>query len=102
MSEEVKFKKTPMQELKSILYQTKEMLSKDEKYSDFDFRIQLEVVVSLLDNAFEIEASSLSNAFDYGFLQAELKERAEVTNGREYVCKYYKQDEDISSKVQSR
>ena len=41
----------------------------------------------------------LSEAFDYGFLQSELKENAEVTNGSEYIKKFYKKDENISSKI---
>ena len=92
-------KKTPMQELVDIILQTKEMLSKDEKFKDYDYTLNIQTMINLLKNSFEIESTMLSEAFDYGFLQSELKENAEVTNGSEYVKKYYKKDENISSKI---
>jgi hypothetical protein len=91
--------KTPMQELVDIILQTKVMLSKDEKFKDYDYTLNVETMVNLLKNSFDIESAVLSHAFDYGFLQSELKENAEVTNGSEYVKKFYKKDENISSKV---
>jgi hypothetical protein len=92
-------KKTPMQELVDIILQTKEMLSKDEKFKDYDYTLNIETMINLLKNSFDIESAMLSHAFDYGFLQSELKENAEVTNGSEYVKKFYKKDENISSQV---
>lgn len=92
-------KKTPMQELVDIILQTKEMLSKDEKFKDYDYTLNVQTMINLLKNSFDIESAIISNAFDYGFLQSELKENAEVTNGSEYVKKFYKKDENISSKI---
>jgi hypothetical protein len=92
-------RKTPMQELVDIILQTKEMLSKDEKFKDYDYTLNVETMINLLKNSFDIESAIISSAFDYGFLQSELKENAEVTNGSEYVKKFYKKDENISSKV---
>ena len=88
--EQSKIRKTPMQELIDIVLQTKELLSKDENFKDYDFTLNMETVIGLLNNAFEIESSIISGAFDYGFLQSELKENAELTSGSEYVNKYYK------------
>jgi len=94
---EIKIRKTPMQELIDIILRTKEMMSKDEKYKDLDFSINSETVISLLNNSYEIEEAVISSVFDYAYLQAELKERAEVTSGREYVNKFFKKNENISS-----
>ena len=86
-----------MQELIEIILKTREVLKKDEKFQDYDYSMNADTVISLLNNAYEIEEALLSMAFDFGFLQAELKERAEVTNGKEYVTKYFKKNENISS-----
>ena len=94
---EIKIRKTPMQELIDIILRTKEMMSKDEKYKDLDFSINSETVISLLNNSYEIEEAIISSVFDYAYLQAELKEKAEVTSGREYVNKFFKKNENISS-----
>jgi len=91
--------KTSMQELIDIILQTKEVLSKDEKFKDYDYTLNVDTIINLLKNSFGIEATLLSAAFDYGFLQSELKENALVTNGSEYVKKFYSKNEDISSKV---
>lgn len=99
MDSQEKIKRTPMQHLKDVINETKDILSKKDEYSDFDFRIHLDAVINLLDNHFSLEALRLSDAFDYGFLQAELKEMAEITNGDEYVKKFFKKDENIPSKI---
>jgi len=96
---ENQIQKTPMQELVEIIFKTKEILSKDETFKDYDYTLNVETMVNLLRSSFEIESAVLSHAFDYGFLQSELKENAEVTNGSDYVKKFYKQDENISSKI---
>lgn len=88
-----------MQELVDIILRTKEMLSKDEKFNGYEYSLNTETIISLLNNSYEIEEALLSMAFDFGFLQAELKEKADVTSGREYVNKYFKKNENISSKV---
>ena len=90
---------TPMQELIEILLKTREMLSKDEKFKDYEYTLNFNAFINLLKNSYEIESSILSHAFDYGFLQSELKENAEVTSGSEYVKRFYKKDENISSKI---
>jgi hypothetical protein len=61
--------------------------------------LNVETIINLLKNSYEIESAVLSHAFDFGFLQSELKENAEVSSGSEYVKKFYKKDEDISSQV---
>lgn len=88
-----------MQELIDIILQTSQLLSKDEKFKDYDYTLNVEAVINLLKNSYELEATIISNAFDYGYLQAELKENAIVTNGSEYVKKFYTKDESISSKI---
>jgi hypothetical protein len=94
---EIKIRKTPMQELIDVILRTKEMMSKDDKFKDLDFSMNADTVISLLNNSYEIEEAILSSVFDYAFLQAELKEKAEVTSGREYVNKFFKKNENISS-----
>jgi hypothetical protein len=94
--------KTSMQELIEVILAAKQAVLKDKKFTyldveDLNFKISLEEMVDFLNNAYSIEASKLSNAFDYGYLQAELKENAEVISGNEYVNKFYKKNEDISS-----
>jgi hypothetical protein len=96
---ENQIRKTAMQELIDVIHSTKVALSKDERFKDHEFTLSVEAISNLLNNAFSLEEAILSNAFDYGFLQAELKENAEVTNGREYVKKFYQKNENISSKV---
>jgi hypothetical protein len=96
---ENQIRKTPMQELVEIILKTREILSKDEKFKDYDYTLNVETMVNLLKNSYDIESAVLSHAFDFGFLQSELKESAEVTSGSEYVKKFYKKDEDISSQV---
>jgi hypothetical protein len=96
---ENQIRKTPMQELVEIILKTREILSKDEKFKDYDYTLNIETMINLLKNSYEIESAVLSHAFDFGFLQSELKENAEVTSGSEYVKKFYKKDEDISSQV---
>jgi hypothetical protein len=96
--------KTSMQELVEVIYAAKQATLKDIKFShldneDLNFKISLDEMVDFLNNAFSIEATKLSDAFDYGYLQAELRQNAEVTNGDEYVKKFFKKNEDISSKV---
>lgn len=94
--------KTPMQELIEILLKTKENLDNQEKFKEIigeELTLKLSAIIALLNNSFHLEASQLSAAFDYGFLQAELKEEAFVTNGSEYVKTFFKQHEDISSNV---
>lgn len=88
-----------MQELIDVINSTKVALSKDERFKDHQFTLSVEAISNLLNNAFSLEEAILSNAFDYGFLQSELKENAEVTSGSEYVKKFYKKDENISSQV---
>jgi hypothetical protein len=90
-------RKTPMQELIDIILQTKEILTKDEKFKDYDYTLNVDTMVNLLKNSYDIESAMLSHAFDYGFLQSELKENAEVSSGSEYIKKFYKKDENISS-----
>ena len=102
MTEEIKIQKTSMQELIEIILKTKEVLSKDEKFKDYEYSLNTDTIISLLNNSYEIEEALLSMAFDFGYLQAELKERAEVTSGREYVNKYFKKNENISSEIQSK
>lgn len=97
--EEVQIKKTPMQELIGIIISTKEMIAKDEKFKDYDYSLSPETVIELLKNSFSIEEAFISSVFDYAFLQAELMDKAEVTSGHEYVKKFLKKDENISSKV---
>lgn len=92
-------RKTPMQELIDIILQTKEILSKDEKFKDYDYTLNVDTMINLLKNSYDIESAVLSHAFDYGFLQSELKENAEVSSGIEYVKKFYSKGENISSKV---
>lgn len=99
MENQNNIRKTPMQELIDIILQTKEILSKDEKFKDYDYSLNVDTMINLLKNSYDIEATLLSAAFDFGFLQAELKENAEVTSGSEYVKKFYSKDENISSKV---
>ena len=99
MENQNNIRKTPMQELIDIILQTKEILSKDEKFKDYDYTLNVDTMINLLKNSYDIEATLLSAAFDFGFLQAELKENAEVTSGSEYVKKFYSKDENISSKV---
>jgi len=96
---ENQIQKTPMQELVEIILKTRELLSKDEKFKDYDYTLNVETMINLLKNSYDIEAAVLSHAFDFGFLQSELKEGAEVSSGSEYVKKFYKKDEDISSQV---
>ena len=88
-----------MQELVEIILKTRELLSKDEKFKDYDYTLNIDTMINLLKNSYDIEAAVLSHAFDFGFLQSELKENAEVSSGSEYVKKFYKKDEDISSQV---
>ena len=88
-----------MQELVEIILKTREILSQDEKFKDYDYTLNVETMINLLKNSYEIESAVLSHAFDFGFLQSELKESAEVTSGSEYVKKFYKKDENISSQV---
>ena len=92
-------RKTPMQELIDIILQTKVILSKDEKFKDYDYTLNIDTMINLLKNSYDIESTMLSHAFDYGFLQSELKQNAEVTNGKDYVKKFYKKDENISSQI---
>jgi hypothetical protein len=96
---ENQIRKTPMQELVEIILKTREILSQDEKFKDYDYTLNVETMINLLKNSYEIESAVLSHAFDFGFLQSELKESAEVTSGSEYVKKFYKKNEDISSQV---
>jgi hypothetical protein len=96
---ENQIQKTPMQELVEIILKTRELLSKDEKFKDYDYTLNIDTMINLLKNSYDIEAAVLSHAFDFGFLQSELKENAEVSSGSEYVKKFYKKDEDISSQV---
>jgi len=96
---ENQIRKTPMQELVEIILKTKEILSQDEKFKEYDYTLNVETMINLLKNSYEIESAVLSHAFDFGFLQSELKESAEVTSGSEYVKKFYKKDENISSQV---
>ena len=88
-----------MQELVEIILKTREILSKDEQFKDYDYTLNIDTMVNLLKNSYDIESAVLSHAFDFGFLQSELKEDAEVSSGSEYVKKFYKKDEDISSQV---
>jgi hypothetical protein len=97
--EEVKIKKTPMQELANIIISTKEMMAKDEKFKDYDYNLPSETLIELLNNSFSIEESFIASVFDYAFLQAELREKAEVTSGHEYVKKFLNKNENISSKI---
>lgn len=99
MESNTEIRKTPMQELIEIILKTRELLSSDEKFKDYDYTLTVDAMVTLLNNSFPIEESLLSAAFDFGFLQAELGANAEVTNGSQYVKKYYSKSEDISSKV---
>ena len=99
MENQPQIRKTPMQELIEIILLTKESLSKDEKFKGYDYTLNTDIVINLLKNSFAIESAVISNAFDYGYLQAELKHNAEVTNGNEYVTKFFKKDENISSQV---
>lgn len=99
MENQNNIRKTPMQELIDIILQTKEILSKDEKFKDYDYTLNVDTMINLLKNSYDIEATLLSAAFDFGFLQAELKENAEVTSGSEYVKKFYSKGENISSKI---
>ena len=96
---ENQIRKTPMQELVEIILKTRELMSKDEQFKDYDYTLNVETTINLLKNSYEIESAVLSHAFDFGFLQSELKESAEVTSGSEYVKKFYKKDENISSQV---
>ena len=96
---ENQIRKTAMQELIDVINSTKNALSKDERFKDHEFTLSVEAISNLLNNAFSLEEAILSNAFDYGFLQAELKESAEISSGSDYVKKFYKKDEDISSQV---
>ena len=96
---ENQIRKTPMQELVEIILKTRELMSKDEQFKDYDYTLNVETMINLLKNSYEIESAVLSHAFDFGFLQSELKENAEVTSGSEYVKKFYKKDENISSQV---
>jgi hypothetical protein len=96
---ENQIRKTPMQELVEIILKTREILSKDEQFKDYDYTLNIDTMVNLLKNSYDIESAVLSHAFDFGFLQSELKEDAEVSSGSEYVKKFYKKDEDISSQV---
>ena len=99
MENQPQFRKTPMQELIEIILLTKESLSKDEKFKGYDYSLNTDIVINLLKNSFAIESAIISTAFDYGYLQAELKHNAEVTNGNEYVTKFFKKDESISSQI---
>lgn len=99
MENQKQIRKTPMQELVEIILKTREVLSKDEKFKEYDYTLNIETMVNLLKNSYDIESAVLSHAFDFGFLQSELKENAEVTNGSEYVKKFYKKDESIPSEV---
>lgn len=94
---EIKIRKTPMQELIDVILRTKDMMSKDDKFKDIDFSMNADTIISLLNNSYEIEEAIISSVFDYAFLQAELREKAEVTSGREYVNKFFKKNENISS-----
>ena len=67
---ENQIRKTPMQELVEIIYKTREILSKDEKFKDYDYTLNVETMVNLLKNSYEIESAVLSHAFDFGFLQS--------------------------------
>ena len=96
---ENQIRKTPMQELIEVIYNTRNVLLKDDKFKDHEFTLSIDAMTNLLNNAYSLEESILSNAFDYGFLQAELKENAEVTSGSDYVKKFYKKNENISSQV---
>ena len=96
---ENQIRKTPMQELVEIILKTREILSQDEKFKEYDYTLNVETMINLLKNSYEIESAVLSHAFDFGFLQSELKESAEVTSGSEYVKKFYKKDENISSEI---
>jgi hypothetical protein len=96
---ENQIRKTPMQELVEIILKTRDILSKDEQFKDYDYTLNIDTMINLLKNSYDIEAAVLSHAFDFGFLQSELKESAEVSSGSEYVKKFYKKDEDISSQV---
>jgi hypothetical protein len=96
---ENQIRKTAMQELIDVINSTKVALSKDERFKDHEFTLSVEAISNLLNNAFSLEEAILSNAFDYGFLQAELKENADVTSGSDYVKKFYKKNENISSQV---
>jgi hypothetical protein len=96
---ENQIRKTPMQELIEVIYNTRNALLTDDKFKDHEFTLSIDAMANLLNNAYSLEESILSNAFDYGFLQAELKENAEVTNGNDYVKKFYKKNENISSQV---
>jgi hypothetical protein len=91
--------KTPMQELIEVILTTKRALSKDEDFDGYDYTLKMDAIINLLKNAHGLEMVALSHAFNYGFLQAELKENAEITNGSEYVKKFFKQNENISSQV---
>lgn len=86
-----------MQELVEVLLKTKETLSKQEDFKDYEYKLSVDAIIDLLNNAYELETTVLSHIFDYGFLQAELKNDAEVTSGSEYIKKFYKKDENISS-----
>ncbi len=99
MENQTTLKKTPMQELIEVLYNTRDALAKDEKFNEHEFKLSIKAVVDLLNNSYFLEETILASVFDYAFLQAELKEGAEVTSGYEYVKKFYKQNENISSKV---
>jgi hypothetical protein len=96
---ENQIRKTAMQELIDVINSTKNALSKDERFKDHEFTLSVEAISNLLNNAFSLEEAILSNAFDYGFLQAELKESAEISSGSDYVKKFYKKNENISSQV---
>jgi hypothetical protein len=91
--------KTPMQELIDVILTTKEALSKDEKFDGYDYTLKMDVIINLLKNAYSLESTALSHAFNYGYLQAELRENAEVTNGSEYVTKFFNKNENIPSEV---
>lgn len=88
-----------MQKVIELVVATKEQFSKREDFKDFDYKLSFSAVIELLETSYYMEMDALSEAFDRGFLQAELKQKAEVTSGHEYVKKNFKGNENISSKV---
>lgn len=91
--------KTPMQRLIGVLYDSTSVIDNNEEYKDVELKLPLELVVKILNNSFDVEEMFAASIFDYAFLQAELKDKAEVTNGSQYVKKFLKKNEDISSKI---
>ena len=92
--------KTPMQELMLTLLETRDFLNQKQEFNDLaseDISIKLTTLNKIINNSFVIEEITLSHAFNYGYLQAMLGNDSELKNGNEYVKKFYKKNENISS-----